>query len=291
MPLALRFFCEEVHDAWSKCTERACGGLRGGLAVSLGTKMLAEPTAVSKQPVNPQAGEKRKFVSPGVGGIEGIDLSYTRIEAHIKKSIFLLEAEGTKSCTVCSVHLNPQSSTLVTCPSEGCRAMSHIACLAEENSPSRPFAEVILPMEIRCTECHQVHAWIDLVREWSIRMRGEKDLAQILRVRRVRKPKIAKSSMPSGDPSAVSEGRGPTGESQILESLATAANILSTDTEDEPLPDDWQELVEDCDEQSMTGANTGLSSHYGSPTRTKKQRQQLPAVIEDSEWDSAEVLD
>ncbi|KAI4201345.1 MAG: hypothetical protein LQ346_002193 [Caloplaca aetnensis] len=191
--------------------------------------MLAEPTAVSKQPVNPQAGEKRKFVSPGVGGIEGIDLSYTRIEAHIKKSIFLLEAE--------------------------------------------------------------VHAWIDLVREWSIRMRGEKDLAQILRVRRVRKPKIAKSSMPSGDPSAVSEGRGPTGESQILESLATAANILSTDTEDEPLPDDWQELVEDCDEQSMTGANTGLSSHYGSPTRTKKQRQQLPAVIEDSEWDSAEVLD
>ncbi|KAL8909009.1 MAG: hypothetical protein Q9207_000460 [Kuettlingeria erythrocarpa] len=291
LPLALRFFCEEVHDAWGKCTERACGGLRGGLAVSLETEMLAEPTAVSKQPLNPQAGEKRKLVPPSVGGIEEIDVSYTRIKAHIEKSIVLLEEEGTKSCANCSVHLDPQSSIIVTCPTEGCQAMAHIACLAAKNSPSRPFTEVILPMEIRCTACHQVHAWVDLVREWSIRMRGKKDLAQILRVPRVRKPKRAKSPMPSGDPSAVSEGRGPTGGSQMLESLATAADILPTDTDDESLPDDWHELAEDSDEQSMTGADTGLSSHYGSPTRIKKQQQQLPAVIEDSEWDSAEVLD
>ncbi len=253
--------------------------------------MLAEPTAVNKQPLNLHAGEKRKLVPPSVGGIEGIDVSYIRIKAHIEKSIVLLGEEGSKCCAVCSVLLKPQSSTVVTCPTEGCRAMSHIACLAAKNSPSRPSAEVILPMEIRCTGCHQVHAWVDLVREWSIRMRGEKDLVQILKVPRARKLKIAKSPMPSGEPSAVSEGCGRTGGSQMLESLATAGGIPPTDTEDEPLPDDWQELAEDSDEQSVTGADTGLSSHYDSPTRIRKRRQQLPAVIEDSEWDSAEILD
>lgn len=122
-------------------------------------------------------------------------------------------------------------------------------------------------------------------------MRGEKDVAQLMKVQRVRKPKIAQSSMPSADPGAVSEGGEPMGGSQTLGSVAIAANILSTDTEDDPLPDDWQELAEDSDDQSVTGTDTRLSSHYGSPPRTKKQRRQLPAVIEDSEWDSAEVLD
>ncbi|KAL8760472.1 MAG: hypothetical protein Q9184_003352 [Pyrenodesmia sp. 2 TL-2023] len=291
LPLALRFFCKEVHGAWNNCTDRACGELRRHLPVVPETKPLVESTEATTQLLSSQVGRKRKLASSGAGGIESIDVSYTRFKAHIEKSMLLRDEEGTKSCTVCSIHLSPQSSTVVTCPSEGCRAMSHLACLAEENSRNRPLAEVILPMEIRCTECHGVHAWVDLMREWSIRMRGEKDLAQLMKVQQVRKPKIAKSSMPSADPGAVSEGGGPMGGGQTLESVGTATDILSTDAEDDPLPDDWQELAEDSDDQSMTWTDTGLSSHYSSPIRTKKQRRRLPAVIEDSEWDSAEVLD
>ncbi|KAL8929495.1 MAG: hypothetical protein Q9208_001164 [Pyrenodesmia sp. 3 TL-2023] len=291
LPLALRFFCNEVHNAWRKCTDHVSGELHRGLPVLLETKPLVEPTKATEQPLNPQVGRKRKLALSDVGGIEGIDVSYTRFKAHVEKSMLLRDEEGTKSCTVCSIHLSPQSSTIVTCPSEGCRAMSHMACLAKENSKNRPLAEVILPTEVRCTQCHGVHAWVDLMREWSIRMRGEKDLAQLMKTQQVRKSKIAKNSMPSADPRAVSEGEGPLGASQTLESLTTAADILSTDTEDDPLPDEWQELAEDSDNQSVTGTDTAPSSHYDDLTRAKEQRRQLPAVIEDSEWDSAEVLD
>lgn len=291
LPLALRFFCKDVYGAWCKHTEQVCGELRSDIPILLQAKPIADPMDTAEQPVSSQVGPKRKFALSGVGGIEDIDVSYKGLKANVEKSISLLDEQGPKTCAICDNQLGPQNSAVVICPSERCQAMSHIACLAKKTSENSPFAGFILPMMIQCTQCDGQHAWVDLVREWSIRMRGAKDLAQLMKVPRGRKSKVAKSSMSIKDPNAASEDRLTIGENHVFDSVATAADFLAIDVEDDPLPDDWHELGEDSDNESVASTDVGISSHHETPKRTREKRQQLPVVIEDSEWDSAEVLD
>ncbi|KAL9027633.1 MAG: hypothetical protein Q9196_003873 [Gyalolechia fulgens] len=206
-PLAVRFFCSDVHQAWLESSKKVCDELRSDLHVSLDERQLAEPTYSIETPNSPQARRKRGFAPSGIGGIEGLDITYSSLKSHIEKSVSLVIEHGT----------------------------------------------------------------------------------QILKERRVRKIKATEDHILSADPLAITGGDEAARDNQMLAGSVVADDLLAMDSEDDPLPDDWHELGEDS--QSVASTDSRVSSRHGSPIRHTQRRQQLPAVIEDSEWDSAEILD
>ncbi|KAL9019523.1 MAG: hypothetical protein Q9185_003223 [Variospora sp. 1 TL-2023] len=287
-PLAVRFFCKDVHQKWLDCTKKANGEFRKGFHVTIDTRDLTEPTAKAERHVDPQTGHRQKFAPSGIGGVEGIDVSYSGLKAHVKKSIRLLAEQGIKRCSICANVVESLNSTVVVCPTEECRALSHMACLAKQRSDDREFDE-LLPASVRCPLCLSEHLWLDLVKELSIRARGGKDLAQLTKP--TPKPKPTASSISMDTPIVESTGSDIEEFVHRLEDELTGAGFVDHDSADDPLPDDWHALEENSDDGSVASTDIGGSSHVENLVKPTKQRQQLPVVIEDSEWDSAEVLD
>lgn len=265
-------------------SKKVSGELRSDLQVTLDERQLAEPTDTIETPSSPQAGRKRGFAPSAIGGVEGLDITYSGLKSHIEKSISLVVDGGITRCSVCMNQLDLQNSSVMICPSEGCRAISHMACLARECSQDS-LRTALLPTQSRCPQCHVEHRWIDLVRELSLRVRGENGIAQLLKGPRMRKREATEDQILNVDPFATEGGDDAARNNQ----MPVADDLLAMDTEDDPLPDDWHELGEDS--QSMASTDSRVSSRHGSPVRHTQRRQQLPAVIEDSEWDSAEALD
>ena len=202
------------------------------------------------------------------------------MKAYVEKSLFLLaEGEATK-CAVCTKELGTQVTTAVVCPNEGCRTASHMTCLAKkylgENGSDRP----LIPTSGSCPGCNAAFKWIDLVKEMSLRIRGEKEVAQLMR-----KPREQKTKMPKGKSRLPSEVVGNSDEDDFDEGL------LDADIVDEPLlEDEW--VYRDEDDDDLISVTTAASeSGAPSPIRFGKPDQTLEMFIEDSDWDNAEVLD
>ncbi|KAL8692196.1 MAG: hypothetical protein Q9218_002727 [Villophora microphyllina] len=101
---------------------------------------------------------------------------------------------------------------------------------------------------------------------------------------------IAESSSNNASKDGTRDDR-PMDNAQGSEMGPALAELLTEETEDAPLSDGWLELGDDDDNASIASTGTGFSSREGSPLGAKMQQPKLEIVIEDSEWDSAEVLD
>ncbi|KAL8729773.1 MAG: hypothetical protein Q9166_004496 [cf. Caloplaca sp. 2 TL-2023] len=258
-PLAVRFLCADVYKAWLKHSKRDPGELREDFQVFRDFEQPAEQAVTAKAAGGPETDKKQKEDFPTMAIAEKIDVTYSKLKPHVAKSIALSAALSTISCSVCIDSVDLDSSTFLTCPSEGCQAVSHM------------------------------HQWVDLVKELSMRRRGEKHLARLTREPRIRKSKIAVSSASGNDTNA---NHVPVESLQtLLEDSMHEVDLLTRDPEDDPLPGDWHKLVHEDDNMSVTSTENGLSSRHGSPVIPNKERQKVEVVIEDSEWDSAEVLD
>ncbi|SLM38824.1 structure-specific endonuclease subunit slx1 [Lasallia pustulata] len=131
-----------------------------------------------------------------------------------------------------------------------------------------------------CPGCNAALKWIDLVKQMSLRIRGEKEVAQLMR-----KPRERKTKVPKGKSTLASGVVGSSDEDDFDEGL------LDADLVDEPLlEDEW--AYHDKDDNDMISVTTTASeSRTPSPIRFEKPDQTLEMVIEDSNWDNAEVLD
>ncbi|KAL8799274.1 MAG: hypothetical protein Q9182_006011 [Xanthomendoza sp. 2 TL-2023] len=288
-PLSVRFLCSDMYKAWLVHSKRDLGELRGGFQVFRDFEQLGEQ--IGETPPKPKADQKLKKQSPTVAIVEKIDVTYSSFRPHIAKNIARLTESPFTSCSICADSLDLRHSMFLTCPSEGCRATSHMSCLAQKWAPGHQTDGVILPMSGSCCQCGREHQWVELVKESSIRGRGEKHLARLTREPRARKPKASKAR--NDDASPGSGTHTPMNKLQVLlEDGMRGVDLLMGDPEDNPLSDDWQEQVEDDDDNtSVTSTESRMSSRQGSPANPKRQRKKLEVVIEDSEWDSAEVLD
>ena len=285
-PLAVRFLCHDVHKSWLEHSKRATGELRDSFRVFCD---FPEPT-VDHKPSTADAAERKE--SPTMAILEKIDVTYSALKPHIAKSIALAAEMQFQNCSVCEHILDPESPMFLVCPSEQCSAASHMACLAKKWLEDEPSPGFLLPVSGTCSQCGREHQWVDLVRESSIRGRGGKHLAKLIKEPRVRKSKATGTSASSKDANTEERAGGSSKDLQVyLEDSLTDVNLLTIDPDDDLLPAGWQELVDDDDNVSVTSTESGIPRRNGSPEQSSKQRQKLEAVIEDSEWDSAEVLD
>ena len=236
-----------------------------------------------------QAKGKKKREALGKGGIQGLDVGYNELKTHVEKSIFFLAEDEALKCAVCARNLGPQTAMALVCPQEGCMTASHVTCLATKFVEDEGAGAAVIPTSGRCPGCKKELQWIDLIKELSLRVRGEKEVAQMMRKPKelIFKKPIAKNTTASQlEAYNVVEEDGADPNEDLVD-----ANMRALNTSDGSLPDDWQYQDDDDDgTMSVMSGHSALSDGI-SPTRRSSTMSKMTAVIEDSDWDDAELLD
>lgn len=267
------------------------GAIRGGIRVSLDVKPPAESLIHDELPPCTEVRQDQKHDPAGKGGIEGIDAGYGQLKNRIEKSLFLLsEGEDTK-CAICSEDINPHITTALVCPQGTCSTAFHMTCLAKRFLDSEQPEDSVLPTSGTCPKCDSRLQWIDLVKEMSLRTRGEMEMARLMKKPRIRKTKVSKTKKAVLVDAAV----------EIADDEAEGDHYHTLDEDDadtsmieDPLPDDWFYQEDDDDDSvSVTSATSAIRTSFDPPSSVKpiSTGSRLEIVINDSDWDDAEVLD
>ncbi|KAI9760543.1 MAG: hypothetical protein M4579_001628 [Chaenotheca gracillima] len=312
-PLEVRFFAEDVHAVFQRWSERVEGSLRDGVKVVLDVDAKVEDTDASKEAES--KGKGKRTGSRARAGVEAVEVDYASLRAHLEKSSGMLNDldHGKEfSCAVCHQRLaSREPSPLATCPHGSCKAVSHLTCLSthflQHEEPG-----TILPAEGACPECHRPTSWLDIVKELSLRTRGQADVEKILLKAKKEQEKMEKAAATAAGKkrrrkAGLDAGLGisDTEDDNDIRSVQSAASdnevnaIGSSDPMELPASqDDWiynEVADEDDDMVSVTSAasdvpNVAAVEDCLSEVQPKAS-QRLDVVIEDSEWDDAEVVD
>ncbi|KAK0117782.1 Slx4p interacting protein [Cadophora gregata] len=292
-PLSLHFFSPDVYKAWTKWCKSAAEPIQPTIHII----QDFPPTSPDQEPRFPaEKGSPRSKRQKLSHGIEALEVGYETSKAHVEKAknVFDFEQEG--SCAICHDHLEHDAGVYTICPTPGCQSVTHITCLSKHFLKDTE-DDFLLPIKGTCPSCNEELRWVDVVKELSLRMRGQKEVENLLKVRRSRK------------------GKG-TSSQAIVEDSEEEDDDLDDDDVDEEielhqlktrkgkgkgkakagkeLGDTWHALSESSD--SDTGSITSTISHTrNKPTSTiqasSTQTKKVKTVIEDSDWDDADIID
>jgi len=261
-PLKVTFYSHDVYRVWEKWTKQQVEKLRPGVLVALDESASSE---ASKDVVEGST----------ASGIHALDVGYGPCKPHVDKAQKAFESAEWLHCAVCKGGLPTSGAMALVCPSEGCDALSHIECLSAAFLRSSANSDAIVPTSGQCSSCGSKLHWVDLVKELSLRMRGvDKDFATIYK-KRSRTKKQAESAEADAD------------------DLPSAANDEIDDLSANDDLDDWHELPDSSD---IEDDEHHVRSDPAPMSRSAKFVQQKPAVIvpepviEDSDWDDADVI-
>ena len=332
LPLQVRFFSKEVYQKWRSWNERADGSIRDGIKVLLDLREPGQIINDSELLMSPHAKGKRKREAMGKGGIEGLDVGYSNLKNHIEKSIFFLADYETLKCAVCAEKLGPRTAVALvwyvfsesifplclesvcsldmlsgsrnslncamltskssSSPQENCRTASHVTCLATKFIKDEGAGSAITPISGRCPGCKEELQWIDLIKESSLRIRGEKEVTKITIKPKERKTKVSKMKdavAPQPEAHLFDEG-----DEADPDEDSVAAEMRAMDAADDSLPDDWQYQIEVNNGMvSVLSGHSAVSDGVEAaiPTKRSSSAPKLPAVIEDSELDDTDFRD
>ena len=283
-PLEVRFFCNDVYQKWRCSIEENGASLRKDVIVSLDMKQPEQLGTVQNISLSSYAKGKRKREMLGKGGVEGLDVGYGQLKSYVEKSISLL-TEGEKvDCGICHEAVGPAAKLILVCPNESCRMASHLDCLSRKFlSDSKPDL-AILPISGLCPGCNAELRWIELVKEMSLRVKGERELGRLTKKSRARKPRPSKPTASMASEAADEDLKAEDNEDD------DPIDLLTVETDDS-LPDDWN-YQEDDDMISIASASSGISDNIEIPNSSKPALKlpRLKVVIEDSEGDDEVIV-
>ncbi|KAF2140174.1 uncharacterized protein K452DRAFT_319720 [Aplosporella prunicola CBS 121167] len=332
-PLHLRFFAADVHAAWRARVAATPFPLRRGVRVVLETPEL--PPALRRPDVAPEeveeaakpkpkgkAASKSKSKAPDDAaanaselltgpGLPAIPVTYAPLKPHLTKSLALLSAPCT--CVVCSSSLNTTDELAVVCPTPDCSMAAHPTCLARvflagEGSAG---ADALVPLEGHCPTCAERVAWSDLMRDLSLRLRGEKEVAVLFKPKRRKKGEEAVEEDEDEEPPDEDEPLPENGdESENAEMSEEGSDDGFTPIEEleDPAPPAPRRGRPKKTPASPAAKKTAKKPAANKPTAAKKAAAEKPAkqpkakipsprlkrkkdVISDSDWDDAEIVE
>jgi structure-specific endonuclease subunit SLX1 len=216
-------------------------------------------------------------------GIQALGIDYANQKPHVEKAKDIVDFEQEGSCAVCHSELEHDSGIYTICPTPSCEAVSHIVCLSKHFLKGEE--DSLLPIKGKCPSCKTELRWIDIAKELSLRLRGQKEVEKLLKGKRVRKAKATLSQ------ATVELSDEDEDDDLDIEEEIEKLNELSSSGKGMDLGDTWHE--HDDSEDSDTGSivsNVSIAKKGGSSYQAIKAAG-LPMVVEDSDWDDAEVLD
>ena len=220
-------------------------------------------------------------------GIAALDIEYLSAKPHVMKSKEIIEFEREGVCAVCQEELEHEMGIYSVCPSPGCESVTHLTCLSKHFLKNEPGS--IIPVQGTCPSCKSEVVWGDVVKELSLRMRGQKEVEKLLKVKRVRKGKATSSQAAMGD-----DNEDEISDEEILEEAGKFEELNPWINEPDQ-GDTWhvmQALDYESDNSSITSTATIPRAKKGGKTAPYKSSQGiLKTVIEDSDWDDIVELD
>ncbi|KAI9670836.1 MAG: Slx4p interacting protein [Trizodia sp. TS-e1964] len=331
-PLEVRFFCEDVYLKWKKWSDKADGKIRDGIRVILDIKKLRQTKAsevagdTESASLDLTSGKKSSGTMASIGGVENLNITYSALKSHFEKNSYLLEESSEHNCALCKKKIALANTQMVTsCPEASCNAVTHLTCLSghfltQESAGSvEPFATMV-PTEGTCPSCLTDLRWVDLMKELSLRLRGAKEVAKLMKKKRVAKAKTPNekspskkrprkkkdqprlevrsssspldiASMPSSDDDwAILSDAEPEPRllANVMEATAPEQNEMWFYRDRDDGDDDMMSVASDYSQVSSQSASGQL--HAGQ-TRAAAKPDRLSLVVEDSDWDGVEVLD
>ncbi|KAF2205612.1 structure-specific endonuclease subunit SLX1, partial [Delitschia confertaspora ATCC 74209] len=217
-PLSITFFSPDIFRSWEGYSQKMEVELRKGVPVhfvdSEGDVSRTEDLA---QKV-PEA-------------IRNISVAYEDCKGHVEKAGFLIDSGRTLWCAVCREKIQQASDLFLVCPLQGCQAVSHLTCLSREFLKEENNHDALIPIEGTCPGCRTKLPWVTLMKELSLRVRGEKEIEALFKPKRRKKQAVERASQPLGEQEKENEG-----------------NEGNEGNEDEELDDDWTFRVDEDDD-------------------------------------------
>lgn len=311
-PLQVHFFADDVHNVWLRWTERCEGELRESLEVVLDPRPvnnlsdgvaaecgLGNVGGVEDEVILTQS-KKRKFeeVESQIGKLP---VDYALLKTHVEKSKSVFDFEREGSCTVCSEDLEHDQGVYAICPAADCEAVSHLTCLSRhflaDEVQTSDAEDLLVPISGLCPSCGAALKWVDLVKELSLRMRGQKEVERLLKKPRVKAVKKAKKGVTPSQVIIASEDEEDEDEDVVEkqneeDEAAVVAEYVEGDNGSRPLDDNWL-MGDDNDDDFISVASDSTLTSRPSPRkgRGEAKGKAVDKIVEDSDWDDAEILD
>lgn len=138
---------------------------------------------------------KKRLTGP-TWGINALPLDHYSLATYLEKGQKLMDSETEGVCVVCRQQLDYEKGLFPICSHGECEGVGHLDCWSRHllhQQGEDGSTDVILPMDGRCPKCDGAVRWVDMMKELTLRTRGQKDVDKILRKYRkatgVTKPK------------------------------------------------------------------------------------------------------
>jgi structure-specific endonuclease subunit SLX1 len=215
-------------------------------------------------------------------GIKALDIDYEPVKPHVEKGKDITEFEREGSCTICLSSCEHDSGVYAICPTPSCESVTHLTCLSKHFLSSED-EDSLVPITGTCPCCKTESRWVDVVKELTLRIRGEKEIAKLLKPKRARTGKSSTLSEVTIESSASdAEDADDVELSDELEKLREFHPAI--------MSDGWQ-VISDSEESDTGSITSNASQAKESTIKGASKPAMLPIVIEDSDWDDAQVLD
>lgn len=267
----MRFFSEDVWRRWCAYTKAGSGkDVRGNLRIVKDFASEGEEDPMTRQ-------------------LSALQVDYAHMKDVVSKSKEIFDFENEGDCAVCGSRIEHHGGLTALCPGESCKAVSHVTCLSQKWLREADEEDAIVPDRGKCPTCGHESSWIEIMKETSLRERGQKEIEKILKEKRVKKVKEPKEK------ASKSKGKSAAGKTTVNGIADLAASQMDSDdslSSDSELSD-LDRMFESDEEESDREMASIQRQTTGSPDKNKAvppvPRQLI--VIEDSDFDESELLD
>jgi structure-specific endonuclease subunit SLX1 len=167
-PLNLHLLAQEAKKAWDGWIKQSDDPERPGLQIS--TDIVDETTGILQE--------------SEPAGIHALALDYTPIKEYVQKAQHVVAFEKEGNCIHCDDELPSKEGLHAMCPNEGCEAMGHLGCWSKHALTGEGNTDAIIPSNCRCPSCGGEVRWGDMIKELTLRVRGEEEVQRLLTVKK-----------------------------------------------------------------------------------------------------------
>jgi structure-specific endonuclease subunit SLX1 len=216
-------------------------------------------------------------------GIAALTVDYSNEKPHVEKGKNIVDFEREGSCAVCHSDLEHDAGIYTICPNPECDSITHLSCLSQYFLKDEE--DALVPVKGLCPTCKIEIRWIDVVKELSLRIRGQKEVEKLLKGKRSRKGKAVTASQATNIDDEEDEGDDDEMESEI--EMLREGNFGRTGTD---MSNTWHE-IDATDDSETDSIISNTSKAQQASLYRGIQAIGLQTVIEDTDWEDAEIID
>jgi len=216
-----------------------------------------------------------------------IDASYKPFKSQLEHSIATLDKEKL-TCHCCNDKLDHEKMLTLVCSHEECDGLFHLTCLSKAFLGETD--DLMIPTNHPCPKCKRQLSWMDLVKDLSLRIRGEKEMKSLMK-----KPRKKANSAVVEQTQVVDD------EGDLLSELSDLSDIDDSDVEEDlHIPQSESSglaalkvRAQMMDEDTII-ANPlpSVAKHGSAKFRSQSQSQDVYEIVDsEDEWAGADVVD